>query len=236
MPKQEHSSPASLRDTALQKRTNSRTNGAASAPITARGEATKQHIMDAAEEIFGELGYYEASVSEITRRAGVAQGTFYIYFHTKRDIFVELVENLGERLRAATRAAMADAPDRFEAERRGFVAFFEFAASHRRVYSIVQEAERVAPEAARAYYHSISHGYARGLHKAMESGEIRTMSPEAIAYALMGIGHFIALRWIVWPQQDEETGETPPYLPDDILASVMNFIMHGLSPSSEENM
>src|SRR5690242_7223977 len=68
-------------------------------PVTARGEATKRRILDAAEEVFGESGYYEASVSEITRRAGVAQGTFYIYYHSKREIFEELVSDLGERLR-----------------------------------------------------------------------------------------------------------------------------------------
>jgi AcrR family transcriptional regulator len=44
-------------------------------PVTARGEATRRKILDAAEEVFGEMGYYEASISEITRRAGVAQGT-----------------------------------------------------------------------------------------------------------------------------------------------------------------
>ena len=64
-------------------------------PATARGEETRRRILDAAEEVFGEMGYYEASVAEITRRAGVAQGPFYIYFHTKRETFVELVEDIG---------------------------------------------------------------------------------------------------------------------------------------------
>src|SRR5574337_951656 len=93
-------------------------------PVTARGEATRGRILDAAEAVFGELGYYGASVAEITRRARVAQGTFYIYFHSKREIFVELVEDLGRRLRAATSAAIVGVSDRLEAERRGFAAFF----------------------------------------------------------------------------------------------------------------
>src|SRR5579884_1120644 len=204
------------------------------APTTARGEETRRRILDAAEAVFGELGYYEASVSEITRRAGVAQGTFYIYFPSKRDIFVELVNDLGKSFRAATRAAMAGAPDRLEAERRGFAAFFEFVANHRRIYTIVREAERVAPEAARAYYNGISEGYIRGLETAMKAGTIRTLSPEATAYALMGIGHFVALRWIVWPQENEEAQETSSHLPDDIFASVIELIMHGLAPNSQE--
>jgi AcrR family transcriptional regulator len=206
------------------------------APVTPRGEATRRRILDAAEAVFGELGYYEASVSEITRRAGVAQGTFYLYFHSKRDIFIELVEDLGRSLRAATRAAIADAGDRLEAERRGFTAFFAFVASHRRIYRIVQEAERVAPEAAQDYYQRISRGYERGLRAAMDAGTVRPMDPEAVAYALMGIGHFLALRWLIWPQEEYDTSE-PSRLPDEVFASALDLITHGLAvaPRQEPN-
>lgn len=220
---------------AADKTNTSKSNGNQLAPATARGEATRRRILDAAEVIFGELGYYEASISEITRRAGVAQGTFYIYFHSKREIFAEMVEYLGEQLRAATSAAIAEAPNRLEAERRGFAAFFEFASTHHRIYNIVQEAQRVAPEAAMAYYKGISRGYIRGLRTAMEAGTIRSMNPEAIAYALMGIGHFIALRWIIWPQEGDNAGENPPQLPDEIYTSVLDFITHGLAMPSQDS-
>lgn len=202
-------------------------------PVTARGEATKRRILDAAEAVFGELGYYEASVSEITRRAGVAQGTFYIYYHSKREIFEELVSDLGERLRAATRLAIAGAENRQETERRGFAAFFEFVAQHRQLYHIIQEAERVAPRVADAYYQRIARGYVRGLRDAMNAGEIPEANPEALAYALMGIGHFIALRWLIWPQ-NQESG-TEPRIPDDAIDAVLAFIARGLSqPASGE--
>jgi AcrR family transcriptional regulator len=201
-------------------------------PATARGEATRRRILDTAEAVFGELGYYEASVSEITRRAGVAQGTFYIYFRTKREIFVELVQDVGRRLRAASRAAIAGAPDRLEAERRGFRAFFAFVAEHREIFRIVQDAARVEPEAFRAYYLSIARAYERGLRAAMENGQVRRMDPEAIAYALIGIGHFVALRWLIWPP-DEGGATQGGDLPEDAMASVLEFITAGLSsPSS----
>ncbi|HZU00377.1 MAG TPA: TetR/AcrR family transcriptional regulator [Ktedonobacteraceae bacterium] len=212
--------------------TSSKNNGTQLMPMTARGEATRRRILDAAEEVFGEFGYYEASISEITRRAGIAQGTFYIYFRSKHEVFAEVVEDIGKRLRAATRAAIAEAPDRLEAERRGFAAFFEFVAAHHRIYQIVQEAERIAPEAAYSYYRGISQGYERALRAAMEAGTIRPMNPEAVTYALMGIGHFVALRWIVWPQQDSESSESTAGLPDEIFASVMDFIAHGLARRS----
>lgn len=217
-------------------------NGTGSlAPVTARGEATRRRILDAAEEVFGELGYHEASVSEITRRAGVAQGTFYIYFNSKRETFVELVEDIGERLRAATSAAIRDSATRLDAERQGFTAFFRFVYDHRQMYRIVEEAGRVAPEAAREYYRHISSGYERGLSAAMRAGEIREGNVEALAYVLMGIGHFLALRWLIWPEdQGADEAEamdagvplSAAMLPEDVFETVMAFITQGLSRES----
>ena len=45
-------------------------------PATARGEATRRKLLDSAEKEFGEKGYHAASVSSITTRADVGQGTF----------------------------------------------------------------------------------------------------------------------------------------------------------------
>jgi AcrR family transcriptional regulator len=194
-------------------------------PQTPRGEATRQRILEAAEAVFGEQGYYDASISEITRRAKVAQGTFYIYFHSKREIFAELVVDLGDRLRATTNAASRAAVNRMDAERRGFAAFFDFVAQHRRVYQIVQEAERVAPEAARIYYQRINDGYQRRLREAIAAGEIRPVDPEVVTIALMGIAHFEALRWILWSEQGEAT------VSPAVLDALFNFIAHGLAPS-----
>jgi len=56
--------------------------------------------------------------------------------------------------------------------------------------------ERVAPEAGREYYRRISIGYQRGLSLAVQQREVRDLDAEDIAYALMGIAHFVALRWM----------------------------------------
>jgi AcrR family transcriptional regulator len=223
-----------------------RHNSAPLVPATPRGEATRRRLLDAAEEVFGEMGYYEASVSEITRRAGVAQGTFYIYFHSKRETFVELVEDIGERLRMATSAAIQGTTDRIAAERQGFEAFFRFVYEHRRIYRIVEEAGRVAPETARDYYRRIGLGYEHGLAAAMKSGQIRPGNVEGLAYALMGIAHFLALRWLIWPEeeeaarqiaQDAQNGQSPSQppaaIPAAIFETVMAFIARGLEAEAQ---
>ena len=84
-------------------------------PATARGQRTRGKVLAAAEAVFGEMGYERASIVEITRAAGVAQGTFYVYFPSKKAVFVELVWELNRKLRKSLRMA-TDAlvtPDRF---------------------------------------------------------------------------------------------------------------------------
>ena len=58
--------------------------------LKAKGRETRRRLLDAAERVFGELGFYDASIVKITEAAGVAQGTFYLYFASKQEIFEEL--------------------------------------------------------------------------------------------------------------------------------------------------
>jgi AcrR family transcriptional regulator len=214
-------------------------SGSALVPVTPRGEATRRRILDAAEAVFGAKGYHAASVTEITQRAQVAQGTFYLYFHSKREIFLKLVEDLGIRLRTSMSAATRKSGNRLDKERDGFEGFFAFALAHRQLYRIVQEADRLDQPTFQEYYAQLARPYARGLRRAMEAGEIREMDPEALAYALIGIGHFLALRWLVWPNDEEgrlrqdhvDIAEAAPQeLPERVFATLLDFLAHGLKP------
>ena len=54
--------------------------GADGRALKKRGAATRRRLLESAEQVFAELGYHEASIVKITEAAGVAQGTFYLYF------------------------------------------------------------------------------------------------------------------------------------------------------------
>jgi AcrR family transcriptional regulator len=187
-------------------------------PSTPRGEATRQRVLEAAETVFGDKGYYSASVTEITRAAGVAQGTFYLYFKGKKEIFLDLVDDLGHRLRAATLDASAAATTYAEAERLGFKAFFDLARHHRHIYSIIQECDRVDPTTYRRFYADLADTYKRSNAAAAERGEISNSDPEVLAYCMLGVGHFMAMRYLLWDD------EMPPAAEEAAIA----FVQRGL--------
>ncbi len=57
-------------------------------------EKRRSLILSAALEVFSEKGYHSASVADIIKKAGVARGTFYLYFGSKRAVFEQLLDEL----------------------------------------------------------------------------------------------------------------------------------------------
>ncbi|MCW3064442.1 MAG: transcriptional regulator, TetR family [Solirubrobacterales bacterium] len=187
---------------------------------TERGARTRTRLLETAEQIFTELGYHEASIVKIAEAAGVAPGTFYLYFAGKQDIFDELVEDLNGRVRRAMADAASRGQTRPEAERLGFEAFFRFTAEQPGLYRVIRQAEFVSPRALRLHYERIVPGYVRGLQEAMARGEIATGDPEVIAWALMGVGEMIGLRWILWGDTDE--------IPTRVFEETIRFVQRAL--------
>ena len=165
---------------------------------TTRGEQTRRRILDAAESVFAQLGFHDASIVRITEVAGVAQGTFYIYFSSKQQVFDEVVLDLNHRVRQAMAQASEGAPSRLEAERRGFAAFFAFTAEHPSLYRLIRQAEFVSPEIHHRHYERIISGYIPHLEKAMASGEVARSDPTVLAWALIAVGEMTGMKWILW--------------------------------------
>ena len=166
--------------------------------LTARGERTRRRLLEAAEQVFAELGYHDASIVKITEAAGVGQGTFYLYFASKKAVFDEVVLDLNARVRHAMTEASAEGRTRAERELLGFGAFFRFTAEHPALYRIVRQAEFVSPETLQLHYERLTEGYVHGLQAAMDAGEVSPGDPEVLAWSLMGIGELVGMRWILW--------------------------------------
>ena len=66
----------------------------------------RAQLLRAARKVFRAKGYDGATVSEIVREAGVAQGTFYLYFPSKRDVAVSLRDGLMETMAEAVATAV----------------------------------------------------------------------------------------------------------------------------------
>jgi AcrR family transcriptional regulator len=66
-----------------------------------RTEATRSRLLRHARAVFEKRGYGAASVADIVAAAGVARGTFYVHFRSKREIFIAVVDAVKADLLAA---------------------------------------------------------------------------------------------------------------------------------------
>lgn len=192
----------------------------AKTPRTERGRRTLRKLLDAAAEEFGEKGFHDASVSSITRRAGVALGSFYTYFDSKDSLFRALVADMSEKVRTSARSALSDDMGALEIERAALAAFLRFAAEHKEIYRIIDEAEFVDPASYRNHYETIAARIADRLRAGTASGEFRDGLGELEAWAIMGMNVFAGLRYVVWGET-EKTAE-------DIAAGVNRLLAEGI--------
>ena len=83
--------------------------------ISARRQATRDRVLEAASEVFAERGFHGATVEDICERAGFTRGAFYSNFSSKDDLVVELSrrhsEALVDRIRRASKRERASADE-----------------------------------------------------------------------------------------------------------------------------
>lgn len=101
-------------------------------PTAGRRERTKERnraaIVQAAREVFAEIGYDAATVRDIVRRTSLATGTFYNYFPDKQSVLAAIVEEAAARGRPRLHAAREQARSLPEFIELGFRTYFELLA------------------------------------------------------------------------------------------------------------
>ena len=71
----------------------------------ARDEVYRQHVLEAAEQVFAVRGFEAAKLQEISAKVGLSMGTIYSVFPGKQELFEALVQMRGEELLTVARAA-----------------------------------------------------------------------------------------------------------------------------------
>ena len=172
----------------------------------------------AAEELFSEKGYYDTGITDIVSRAGIAQGTFYIYFNDKKSVFVYLIRKLGSELKESIRANIRVSKDGYDEEYMGIKTFLNFVGEHIGLFKIVWQAQFVDPELFKEYYESFSKGYVKNIKKAQTKGEMNDIDPVILSYCLIGIANFTALKFIEFDNKNNY---------EEVVEEVMKFIKNG---------
>ena len=107
--------------------------------------ANRQAIMDAAREVFGELGYETATVRDIIRRTGLAAGTFYNYYRSKDEVYLALSAEGARQFAPLLKAQRAQSADWSEFVRAAIGAYFLFLSDAHKTWLARRPPEEAIP-------------------------------------------------------------------------------------------
>ncbi len=90
-------------------------------------QATRERILREAAREFARLGFDQANINHIADHAEIGRGTLYLYFESKREVFIAMLQAIAERQLAAARAALSQGKTLQEHLEALFLAFIRLA-------------------------------------------------------------------------------------------------------------
>ena len=184
----------------------------------------RERLLRSGRKLFGEKGYFETNIHEVTSGVQLSVGAFYTYFDSKEAFYAEIIALVGHDVRAFISRNLGTpgtAPlNALEYELRGLWLWLVYVSMDKRCYNIVREAEFVLPAAVREYYGAFAAGY----HRRPPELRVTLAAPgldegTAIEY-LMGLAHYFGL---------ETAFDDSPVNARALVETIGGYLAHGLS-------
>lgn len=158
-----------------------------------------QRILSVAIRIFAEHGYERVKVNDITEGAGIAKGTFYLYFKTKQELLLECFSQLELMIaRLENSKIVRGENDFFIRMKNRWIAFNEYYTEIGRLLHLIRnECNSIDPlirEKARKSYNSFITPLSSDIAISIKRKEVREIDPELGAYLIVGIAESFAFR------------------------------------------
>jgi len=162
----------------------------------------RQQLLVTATRVFARKGYWAASITDIIQAAGVARGTFYLYFRSKQDAFVAIVDSYRKEQKRLLLESGPEqgppTPENSRARTRAVVlSWLEFYIRNLDAANIVRDANKIDPSAARKreeVVQALRSAIAKNIARLQEAGVYqRKVSPELAAHFILGMFDEIAV-------------------------------------------
>jgi TetR/AcrR family fatty acid metabolism transcriptional regulator len=187
-----------------------------------------QRILDAAIEVIAQNGFFHSRVAEIAERAGVADGTIYLYFKNKDELLMAAIDSAFHRFIRRARAALETITDPCEKLRRIAFLHLEGLGSKRNLAIVFQTELRHSLKCLGQFSHNLMVEYfdlIKGvLREGQEAGAFRAdMSVTMAAHCFFGSLDEIVTTWIL----SERERDREHHL-SGLADSVVSIVLHGV--------
>src|SRR5437764_2818016 len=97
----------------------------------------RRQLMDVALTVFAANGFHRTSMEEVADAAGVTKPVLYQHFASKRELYLELLDDVGGQLMVEIAKAVAAAARPRQQVEAGFAAYFRFVANHQSAFNLL---------------------------------------------------------------------------------------------------
>jgi AcrR family transcriptional regulator len=152
----------------------------------------RQQILSVARDVFARRGYHQTTIDDIALQAGVARGTFYLYFEDKRAVFSDLIDRFASQLTMAIVRIVTDDPQRSVVDqvRENIRAIIATCLMERSMTKILfTDAVGIDPAFDRklfAFYDTVVQLLAESLKDGQALGIVEEGEPRVLAYLTIG--------------------------------------------------
>ena len=162
-------------------------------PESEEGRRSFDRLVKAAEDLFSQQGYRSTTIKDIAQSAGLSVGAFYIYFRSKYQIYVYIMQSFAFRLQnyLDSRAGKITG-DLIERQVEYIMEFIGFAYKNPACYNLIFESLYIDRDLFLQYYYQYAQRYVPALTKSRALPE--GMDPMLWSFINMGIGNFIGLK------------------------------------------
>ena len=174
--------------------------------ISSRRADKRNLITDAAVEVFAEKGFHLARVSDIAQRAGIADGTIYLYFKNKEDLLLSIFEEKMDQLLSGLGQTLENVDDPVE-RIRAFARFhFNQVRTNRSAAEVLQVELRLSNKFLKEYRPEKLWAYLGVFGQIVREGQTQGLFREDIdpfitSWAFFGAMDELAMQWVLTRNQ-----------------------------------
>jgi AcrR family transcriptional regulator len=179
----------------------------------------RQQLLEVALEVFGDRGFHVTSMNEVAEAAGVTKPVLYQHFRSKRDLYREVLTDVGGQLLDAITKATAAARTPHEQVELGFTAYFRFVASNEAAFRVLFGGGTRRDEEFAAQVAEVEGAIAEAIATLIDVEGLTEPQRRHLAQGLVGLAEGTGRAWVA-------EGSVEP--PDEMARLLANMAWAGL--------
>ena len=156
----------------------------------------RTQLLDVAIEVFAARGYHGASMNQVAEAAGVTKPVRYQHFRSKRELYREVLEDVGSRLEEAITKAAAEAGGPRQKVEAGFHTYFHWVAAERPAFTVLFGGATRADDDFAATAMRVEDTVARTIGQLIDVPGLGDEDRRVLSHGVVGIAESTSRQWV----------------------------------------